>query len=56
MGHPATNKDKCERGVKEKSWRGGESEIFGEMSKLLIRRKNLSQFSRCAHTTEKRGS
>ena len=22
MGHPAPNKDKCERGVEEKSWRG----------------------------------
>jgi len=52
MGHPATNKDECERGIEEKPWRGREAEILGEVSKLLVRRKNLGQFRRCTHTTE----
>jgi hypothetical protein len=38
MGHPAPYKDECERGIKEQPWRGGEAEILGEMSELLIRR------------------
>ena len=53
MGHPAPNKDKCERGVEEKPWRGGEAKILGEVSKLLVRRKNLSQFNRSTHTTKR---
>ena len=56
MGHPAPNKDECERGIEEKPWRGREAEILGEVSKLLVRRKNLCQFRRCTHTTEERGS
>ena len=56
MGHPATNKDECERGIEEKPWRGREAKILGEVSKLLVRRKNFGQFRRCTHTTEERGS